>query len=136
MENFDAGVIARTWLADMESCVRAVDYARARTIFAPDVVGFGSRGAMLIGLDALERDQWRQVWGVIRNFTFHVEDLHCGSDGAVVVWLACRWTSEAEGSSGNSTDRPGRMTAVLTRIDDRWVAIHTHHSLAPPSSII
>jgi ketosteroid isomerase-like protein len=136
MEDLDAGRIARSWLAEMESCVRSVDYGRARAIFAPDVVGFGSRGAMLIGLDALERNQWRRVWGAIRNFTFRAADLHCGTDDASLVWLACPWTSEALNPNGDATDRPGRMTAILRRIDDRWVAVHTHHSLAVPSSDI
>ncbi|MGH2531958.1 MAG: YybH family protein [Thermomicrobiales bacterium] len=130
MNHLDAGAIARSWLTEMESCVRAVDYARARAIFAPDVVGFGSRGAMLIGRDALERDQWRQVWGAIRNFTFLRDDLHCGSDGASLIWLGCPWTSEGRDRSGNWADRPGRMTAILRQMDGRWVAVHTHHSLA------
>jgi ketosteroid isomerase-like protein len=136
MEDLDAGTVAREWLAEMESCVRAVDYERARAIFAPDVVGFGSRGAMLIGLDALERDQWRHVWSAIRNFTFRQEDLHCGIEGTGVAWLACPWTSEAVDPNGIVTTRPGRITAILTRTDGRWVAIHTHHSLASPWSII
>ena len=118
------------WLAEMEACVRAEDYARCRAIFAPEVVAFGSRGARLIGLEALERDQWRRVWGTIRGFTFLTDELAWGAAGDL-IWLACPWTSEGVGPDGLPTERPGRITAVLERREARWVAVHTHHSLRP-----
>ncbi len=127
-ERFEQTV--RAWLAEMEACVRAEDYARCRSIFAPDVVAFGTRGARLVGLEALERDQWRRVWGTIRNFTFLTDRLAWGVSGDL-VWLACPWTSEGTGPDGAPYRRPGRMTAVLERRDGRWVAVHTHHSLDP-----
>ena len=65
--------IAIEWLHEMQSCVREVDYARCRAIFAGDVVGFGTKAAAAIGLDALERDQWRHIWGRIRHFTFALD---------------------------------------------------------------
>jgi ketosteroid isomerase-like protein len=120
----------RAWLAEMEACVRAEDYARCRAIFAADVVAFGTRGARLVGLEALERDQWRRVWGTIRNFTFQTDQLAWGAAGDL-LWLACPWTSEGHGPDGATFSRPGRMTAVLERRGGRWVAVHTHHSLKP-----
>jgi ketosteroid isomerase-like protein len=126
--NVEEAVVS--WLREMEACVRAVDFARARNIFADDVVGFGSVSAMLIGLDALERDQWRRVWSVIRQFTFEIDALRCDLSGDV-IWLACPWTSKGQRADGSWIDRPGRMTAVLRRSGDRWLAVHTHHSLAP-----
>lgn len=131
MNEQDAEAVARAWLVEMESCVRGVDYARARAIFAVEVVAFGSRAAMLAGLDELERDQWRQVWGDIRQFTFLTDRLEYGTDGADLVWIACKWSSQGRDAGGNWTDRPGRMTAVIRRDGNRWVAVHTHHSLAP-----
>ena len=126
--NVEETVIA--WLREMESCVRDVDFARARRIFAEDVVGLGSVTAMLIGLDALERDQWRRVWPVIRDFTFETDALCCGFSSDL-IWLACPWTSKGQAADGSWIDRPGRMTAVLQRENHRWLAVHTHHSLAP-----
>ena len=128
----DANVdeIARTWLREMEMFVRKVDFAKARHIFTPDAVGFGSVSTMLLGLDALERDQWRKVWPVIRDFRFELGLLRCGL-GSDVVWIACPWTSQGQAADGSWRHRPGRMTAVLKYIDDRWLAVHTHHSLAP-----
>jgi ketosteroid isomerase-like protein len=122
--------VARTWLTEMEACVRSVDFARCRAIFADDVVGLGTRAALVVGLDALERDQWRHIWGTIRGFTFLLDDLHGGGDGEV-VWLACPWTSEGQTADGTWNERRGRITAVLERRTGRWLAVHTHHSLAP-----
>jgi ketosteroid isomerase-like protein len=124
---FDA---ATDWLDEMQACVRERDFARARLIFSQDVIGFGSRAALLSGLDALERDQWRYVWPAIEDFTFETAELACGSSGDL-IWIACPWTSRGKRTDGTWHPRPGRMTAVLERIDDRWLAIHSHHSLAP-----
>jgi ketosteroid isomerase-like protein len=121
---------AKAWLREMEACVRAVDFDQARSIFSPDVVGFGSVSAMLVGLDALERDQWRRVWPMIRGFTFKTSDLRCGQGGDI-MWIACAWMSQGQAADGSWRDRPGRMTVVLKHEDGRWIAIHTHHSLAP-----
>ena len=126
--------IAIEWLQEMQSCVREVDYARCRAIFADDVVGFGTKAAAAIGLDALERDQWRHIWGRIRNFTFRLDKLHCGLHGDG-LWLACPWSSEGRGPDGGWRSRPGRITAVLERRGERWLAVHTHHSVAPDPGV-
>ena len=122
--------IAHEWLREMQSCCREVDFARARQIISDDVVGFGSRSAVLNGLDALERDQWRYVWPVIRDFTFQIDRLTCGRSGDL-IWIACPWMSRGQATDGTWRDRPGRMTVVLRKSGDRWLAVHTHHSLAP-----
>jgi ketosteroid isomerase-like protein len=123
--------IVRGWLAEMEACVRTEDYARCRAIFAADVVAFGTRAALVLGLEALERDQWRHIWGTIRGFTFLTDELHFRAYGDDGVWLACPWTSEGQGADGAWHERRGRMTAVLERRGEWWLAVHTHHSLVP-----
>jgi len=122
--------IARAWLGEMQACVRAVDFERCRAIFARDVVGFGTKAAIAVGLDSLERDQWRHIWGSIRNFTFRSDALYFKRYGDG-LWLACPWSSEAPAPDGTWRNRPGRITAVLERRGDKWLAVHTHHSLAP-----
>lgn len=126
-----ATAIATAWLAEMEACVRDVDFERCRAIFAPDVIGFGTRAAAAIGLDALERDQWRHIWGRIRNFTFVIDELHCRLYGDAGLWLACPWTSEGHTVDGELRPRPGRITAILEQHNGRWIAVHTHHSAVP-----
>src|SRR3712207_6502870 len=93
----DTEAIARAWLAEMEACVRTQDYARCRGIFAEDVVAFGTRAALVIGLELLERDQWRHIWGAIRNFRFLTDELHWRGYGDEGIWLACPWMSEGRG---------------------------------------
>ncbi|HKG25566.1 MAG TPA: nuclear transport factor 2 family protein [Thermomicrobiales bacterium] len=127
----DVGAIARAWLAEMQACVRTEDYARCRAIFADDVVAFGTRAALVVGLEALERDQWRHIWGAIRGFAFLMTDVHCRGYGDAGIWVACPWTSEGRGPDGEWRERLGRMTAVLERRGERWLAVHTHHSLVP-----
>jgi ketosteroid isomerase-like protein len=132
----DATAIAKDWLAEMEDCVRTLGYERCRAIFAEDVVGFGTKATLVVGLDALEREQWRQIWGTIRGFTFSLEHLHVRSYGNEGIWLACPWMSEWQPAGGAWLKRPGRITAVLERRGDRWLAVHTHHSLAPKPEMI
>ena len=126
----DARSIAVAWLAEMQASVRAVDFARCRAIFAADIVGFGTHIDAAVGLEALERDQWRHIWGRIQHFTFALDQLHCAVSGAG-LWLACPWSSESRGADGAWHARPGRITAVLEKRDERWLAVHTHHSVAP-----
>lgn len=122
--------IAEAWLSEMQECVRQQDFERCRALFDDDVIGFGSKEAIAVGLDSLERDQWRQVWPQIRDFTFDLDRLQCGvSDNG--MWLACPWTSRKQVVHGGWAERPGRMTAILKYRNGTWRAVHTHHSLNP-----
>ncbi len=119
--------------AEFSAAVRAVDYERGTTMFAPDVVGFGTYAGMRVGLDALVNGQWRNIWGVTRGFTFRLDELHLGVSGDQ-AWVAVPWDSEGRHGSGDWFDRPGRATIVLERRDGRWLALHTHFSLYPPTA--
>jgi ketosteroid isomerase-like protein len=122
--------IARTFLIEMQECVRAVDYARARPLFAEDVVAFGTFAAVVEGRERLEREQWRNVWPNIRDFTFRLDELHAfGTESSICVIVP--WDSIGYRAEGESFSRPGRATLVLSRRGDRWVATHSHFSLAP-----
>ena len=122
--------IARGFLLEMQDCVRAVDYERARSLFAEDVIAFGTFAAVVEGRERLERDQWRNIWPTIREFTFRLDELHClGTTEALCVVLP--WDSTGRRAEGESFSRPGRATLLLVRRDNRWVAAHSHFSLAP-----
>ncbi|MCC6629321.1 MAG: nuclear transport factor 2 family protein [Chloroflexi bacterium] len=120
----------RQWLVDFSAAVRAVDYERGMTMFAPDVVGFGTYASMLEGLEPLVAGQWRNIWGVTRGFAFRLEQVHCGVDGDL-AWVAAPWDSQGRTAGGDWYDRPGRATLVLQRRDGRWLCIHSHLSLYP-----
>ena len=124
--------MVREWLVEMQSSVRAVDYARAEHLFALDVVGFGTYEGMAKGRPVMRSAQWSHIWPTIRDFTFRLDDLHAGSEGDL-AWGACPWTSTGYGPDGSAFSRPGRMTVVLERRKGRWLAIHTHFSLFPAS---
>jgi ketosteroid isomerase-like protein len=122
--------IARAFLLEMQECVRAVDYEHARPLFAEDVIAFGTFAAVVEGRDRLEREQWRNVWPAISDFTFRLDELHClGTDDALCVVVP--WDSTGRNADGESFSRPGRATLLLVLRDHRWVAAHSHFSLAP-----
>jgi ketosteroid isomerase-like protein len=128
--SFDAQRVGREFLEAMQACVRAVDYARARPLFADDVVAFGTYATVVTGRDRLEHNQWRNIWGTIRDFTFDLSSLHClGSADAVCVVVA--WDSTGTRPDGSTFARPGRATLLLQPRAGRWVATHSHFSLAP-----
>ena len=118
------------WFRQLERCVRAVDYAGARPIFAEEAVGFGTYGAMLDGLEALVAGQWQNIWPNIQGFTFDTETLRYGANGAL-LWAICRWDSVGKAPDGSEFDRPGRATVILERRDGQLKALHTHFSLVP-----
>ena len=125
--------IARTFLIEMQECVRAVDYARARPLFADDVVAFGTFATVVEGRDPLEHEQWRNVWPNIRDFTFRLDEIHSlGAESWICVIVP--WDSIGQRADGASFSRPGRATLLLSRRGDRCVATHSHFSLAPSRS--
>jgi ketosteroid isomerase-like protein len=122
------------WLTAWDGYVRARDYEAARALFHPDVIGFGTHMRVVQGLEHLERDQWRSVWGTIAGFRFLTEQLHCGaSDDGLHAWAIVPWSSTGFHQDATPFDRPGRATILFTRAmpDEPWRALHTHISLAP-----
>jgi ketosteroid isomerase-like protein len=120
----------REWLRAWQACVRAVDFAAGRKLCAEDIVAFGTVAPFVTGLDVVEREQWRNVWPVIRDFTIDVD----GARGVVAGdrgWLAAVWDSRGRRPDGTWFPRPGRCTIAFERRHDRWLATHTHFSLVP-----
>jgi ketosteroid isomerase-like protein len=118
------------WFRALERCVRAVDYASARPLFAPDVVAFGTRAEVVTGLDNLQENQWSGVWPFIKDFTFNLSQLRwewSGHGG----WAVTTWTSTGFRADGTPFFRPGRATVAFARRGGRLVAVHTHFSLDP-----
>jgi len=120
----------RRWLKAFEARVRAADFAAARPMFARNVVAFGTRAEVATGRRRLERDQWRHVWPAIRGFRFRLSELRC-LGGPDTVCAVVPWTSRGVRADGTTFSRPGRATLFLVRAAGRWVAVHSHFSLAP-----
>ena len=124
-----AGVTA--WFETLATHVRDVDFVGARAIFAPDMIAFGTFTDFMIGRDAAEQQQWRNVWPHIDNFRWR-SDIRCmvSADRLTAVGMAV-FDSTGYARDGTRYDRPGRATVAFAReqVTDDWVAQHTHMSL-------
>jgi ketosteroid isomerase-like protein len=118
------------WLEAFAAAVRDVDYDAGRAMFAPDVVGFGTVGVLLSGLETLMTLQWKRVWGVTSGFCFDLDTATVRTSGDV-AWVAVPWASRTGKSDRGPFDRRGRATYILHRREGKWLAVHTHHSLDP-----
>ncbi|MEA2709340.1 MAG: hypothetical protein QOF78_1941, partial [Phycisphaerales bacterium] len=104
----------RHWLEAFAECVRAVDYDRARDMFADNVVGFGTFATMVVGRDRLIDGQWRNIWGCTRGFKFLLDAAHIETSAAGdMAFVAAPWISQGRDTTGKWFDRPGRSTLVL-----------------------
>lgn len=126
-----AKTLARDWLLAFSSAVRARDYAAGHALFAPHVVAFGTFSPALCGLADLEANQWRHIWENTCDFEFDFASLMCGGCDDF-LWIAVRWSSHALDSNSQKTRfRTGRATFALEKIEGKWLAVHSHHSLDP-----
>ena len=126
----------RDWFRALERCVGRVDYeSAARDLFAPDVIGFGTKAHLVVGLDGLRAEQWSQVWPKIRDFRFDLDGLRAGAAPSggqpELAWAVATWSSTGFDEAGRPFERPGRATVLFRRQGERWLALHTHFSLAP-----
>ncbi len=120
----------RDWLEGFAAAVRARDYELGRTFFANEVVGFGSVAKRCDGLQDLEKNQWRNVWGVTTGFEFDLDSSIINRDEAM-AWAACSWQSFGKPTNGEPLLRRGRSTFVFRKENQRWLAVHSHFSLEP-----
>lgn len=120
------------WVEAWGDEVASVDLVTARTRFAPHVVAFGTYADVVRGLDALEAQQWSNIWPAIEDFRFDVgaTEVLVSPDRLQAVAVA-PWGSTGVADDGSRFDRPGRATIVVQRasVDDPWLGVHTHFSL-------
>ena len=121
------------WVAEWGAEVAAADIRAARRRFDDGLVAFGTYADVVVGRDAVEADQWSQIWPAIEDFEFLLEDLRVrlSPDGLMAVAIV-PWSSTGIDADGNRYDRPGRATIVLERdaVGEPWSGTHTHFSLA------
>ena len=118
----------REWFVLLGRYCAAVDYDSNESIFAPDVVSFGTKSPIVSGLGNLRQQQWEGIWGNIADFKVQIDKLHAGGSGDN-AWGIVPWTSTGFHQDGTPYDRPGRATAVLERREGIWLCVHTHFSL-------
>jgi ketosteroid isomerase-like protein len=111
--------------------VRDVDFIGARPIFASDMIAFGTFTDFMTGREAVEQQQWRNVWPHIDNFCFRPDVRALVSPDRLQAVGMAIFDSTGYRQDGTPYDRPGRATVVFVRADvaSRWLAQHTHLSL-------
>ena len=126
----DLSAAVREWYARFGACCAAVDYESARSMFAADVMSFGTKAELVSGIDRLQENQWQGIWPNISDFTIDRESIRWGGDEQI-AWGIAVWTSTGYDEAGDPFHRPGRATVVLERRDGVWLAVHSHFSLNP-----
>ncbi len=120
------------WFERLAECVRDIDFAGARPLFAEDMIAFGTFSDFIIERDAVEAAQWRNVWPFIAGFRWRPGSIRgiVSPDRLAATGMAV-WDSSGFHQDGKEFERPGRATVALARrrIGEDWVAQHTHFSL-------
>ncbi len=120
------------WFERLAECVRDIDFAGARPLFAEDMIAFGTFSDFIIERDAVEAAQWRNVWPFIAGFRWRPGSIRgiVSPDRLAATGMAV-WDSSGFDQDGEDFERPGRATVALARrrIGEDWVAQHTHFSL-------
>jgi catechol 2,3-dioxygenase-like lactoylglutathione lyase family enzyme/ketosteroid isomerase-like protein len=125
----------RDWLRRWQACVRARDFEGGRRLCAPELIAFGTVAPFVEGVDRVMEAQWRGVWPNIRDFTIRIDEA-CGAVRGDLAWVAAPWDSLGVRADGTTFPRPGRLTIAFVRSRDRWLALHTHFSLAPSHALV
>jgi len=120
------------WFERLAECVRDIDFAGARPLFAKDMIAFGTFSDFVTERDAVEAAQWRKVWPFIAGFRWRPGSIRgiVSPDRLAATGMAV-WDSSGFDQDGEDFERPGRATVALARrrIGEDWVAQHTHFSL-------
>lgn len=122
---------ARKWLRDWEGLINSLDFARARSLFSENVVSFGTLTEILIGLDDLEKRQWRKIWPAISDFTFDEPRILISEEAPQIVTVLALWRSRRKARHRGSYDRKGRATLILKAEKSGLQCIHSHLSMEP-----
>jgi ketosteroid isomerase-like protein len=121
----------KIWFETLASHVREVDFAGARSIFAPDMIAFGTFTDFMTGRDVAEQQQWRNVWHHIDEFRFRPDIRAIVSPDRLQAVGMAIFDSTGYHQDGTPYGRPGRATVVFVRdsVSKPWLAQHTHLSL-------
>ncbi len=132
--------LVRRWFQRLTDHVQEVDFVGARPLFAEDMIAFGTFADFVVGREATEREQWRNMWGTIDQFRCRLDDMRViiSADRLTAAGIVV-FDSIGYREDGTTYDRPGRATVVFGRsmTGEDWVAQHTHFSLfrgVPPRS--
>ena len=84
----------RAWFGLLGRYCAAVDFDSAKSIFAADVVSFGTKAQIVAGIELLRRNQWEGIWPKIDDFRIDVDAVR-GGGNETPAWGVTTWTSTA-----------------------------------------
>ncbi|MFI4988064.1 MAG: YybH family protein, partial [Alphaproteobacteria bacterium] len=120
------------WFRELAERVQTVDFAGARHLFAEDMIAFGTFSDFVVGREAVEGQQWRNVWPFIADFRWRLDEVKAmvAADRLSATGMAC-FDSTGFARDGEPYERPGRATVAFRRaaVGEPWQAQHTHMSL-------
>lgn len=122
----------KAWMDEFGAEIEALDFAKARRRFDPDVVTFSTFMDVVSGIDQFENEQWRKVWPSASGFRWHTEKMRSAvSPDRLMGFVATTWGSTGYYEDGTTFDRPGRATLALVRdsVGAPWRGLHVHVSL-------
>ena len=123
------------WFDRFARCVRERDFEGGERLFDPDVVAFGTRNEMMLGLAALREMQWLPTWNSTRDFRFVEGTLHIDvCPAGELAWGGALWASRGEPGDRPGFDRRGRATFGFAR-GECWRCTHSHLSLTPSGTL-
>jgi len=128
----DDQLSVRSWISAWGDEVAGANVSAGRLRFAEELTAFGTHADVVRGRDAVEANQWRQIWPAIDDFRFAVDDMDILlSPDRLMAVAVVRWDSTGIHRDGSRFDRPGRATVVLRRttVSEEWLGVHTHFSL-------
>ncbi len=122
----------RRWFRQLADHVRAVDFEGAYSLFADDLIAFGTYSDFVTERPQVVKEQWNNVWPTIRNFHWRLDGVRAivSPDRLSAIGMAI-FDSDGFAEDGTRFDRPGRATVGFSRkgVGEGWVAVHTHMSL-------
>ena len=85
----------KAWLANWQTCVQGLDFNKAQSLFVKNTASFGTHMDVVEGIDALEENQWRNVWPNIEEFEWDFDNIKIGvSADRLMAFLITTWTSK------------------------------------------
>ena len=76
----DANGAIVEWFSKLGRYCASVDYQSAMAIFAEDVLSFGTKADIVVGIELLQLNQWEGIWPNIQDFKINMETIRSGGD--------------------------------------------------------
>jgi ketosteroid isomerase-like protein len=136
MQQTDPQEPIHQWLNSFSECVRNRNFNKGEFLFDDDVISYGTWTIEMLGLKNLVKNQWRNVWPQTKEFRFiksSINLLFDNSSSPTQCTVACQWLSYGE--TKEQLERTGRCTIVLQKKHGHWLAIHSHFSSDPKSTL-